>query len=332
MIAKRHPGPGAACVAVSYAMALTAGLLLASCGQREPETLHGYIEAELLHVGPVTTGTLARVAVARGQRVEVGQPLFAMDGTPELHSVAAASARQDRAAAQLANLRTGKRPLEITSLEQQVLQAEAALAGSTSALHRQAQLVDEGFVSAARLDELRATRDRDAARVRELRAQMALARQASRRDEIEAADADTRAAMADTALAGWQQGQTQRTAPRTGQVFDVVHRPGEVVTAGSPVVSLLPDGALKVLFFVPERQLPRAAVGRTVRFACDGCAPDQRAHIRWVSPQAEYTPPVLFGNKARAKLVFRVEAEPLPGIELRPGQPVDVLFEAGSTP
>jgi HlyD family secretion protein len=332
MTGKRQTARGSSGVAVGLAMALTAGLVLVGCGAREPEALHGYIEAELLHVAPVTTGTLARVAVARGQRVEVGQPLFAMDSTPELHSVAAASARQDRAAAQLANLRTGKRPLEITSLEQQVLQAEAALAGSTSALHRQAQLVDQGFVSAARLDELRATRDRDAARVRELQAQMALARQASRRDEIEAADADTRAAKADTALAGWRQGQTQRNAPQPGQVFDVVHRPGEVVTAGSPVVSLLPDGALKVLFFVPERQLPLAAVGRTVRFACDGCAPDQRARIRWVSPQAEYTPPVLYGNEARAKLVFRVEAEPLPGIDLRPGQPVDVRFDAGRAP
>jgi HlyD family secretion protein len=317
---------------VRLAMALAAGLVLAACGEREPEALHGYIEAELLHIAPLTTGTLAHVAVERGQRVDVGQPLFAMDGTPELHTVAAASARQDRAAAQLANLRTGKRPLEISSLQQQVLQAEAAMAGSTSALQRQAQLVDQGFVSAARLDELRATRDRDAARVRELQAQMALAQQASRRDEIEAADADTRAAKADTELAGWRQGQTQRTAPGPGQVFDVVHRPGEVVTAGSPVVSLLPDGALKVLFFVPERQLPRAAIGGTVRFACDGCAPDQRARIRWVSPQAEYTPPVLYGNEARAKLVFRVEAEPFPGIALRPGQPVDVRFEAGSAP
>lgn len=327
---RRHFGARLAAATVGLAAALAAGLLLSACGEREPQALPGYVEAELLHVAPVATGTLARVAVARGQRVEAGQPLFAMDGTPELHSAEAAAARQDRAAAQWANLRTGKRPLELTALEQQVLQSDAALAASTSALQRQAQLVDQGFVSAARLDELRAARDRDAARVRELHAQMALARQASRRDEIQAAAADTRAAQADAALAGWRQGQTLRSAPRAGQVFDVVHRPGEVVAAGSPVVSLMPDGALKVLFFVPEQRLPGAAVGATVRIGCDGCAPDQRARIRWVSPQAEYTPPVLYGNEARAKLVFRVEAEPLPGAVLHPGQPVDVRFETGS--
>jgi multidrug resistance efflux pump len=154
MIEQRHLRRRPAAVAVRLALALGAGLVLAACSEREHEALHGYIEAELLHIAPVATGTLARVAVARGQRVDVGQPLFEMDGTPELHTAAAASARQDRASAQLANLRTGKRPLEIASLEQQVLQAGAALASSTSALQRQAQLVDHGFVSAARLDEL----------------------------------------------------------------------------------------------------------------------------------------------------------------------------------
>lgn len=312
------------------ALALALGLALSACGEREPAALLGYVEAELLHVGPVATGTLARVAVARGQRVEAGQPLFAMDGSAEAHTLQAAAARQDRAHAQLANLRTGKRPLELAALEQQVLQAEAALAASTSALQRQMQLVAQGFASAARLDELGAARDRDAARVRELQAQEALARQAARQAEIEAASADARAALAEAALAGWRQGQALRAAPAGGQVFDVVHRPGEVVAAGAPVVSLLPDGALKVLFFVPEPQRPRAVPGALVQVSCDGCAPAQRARIRWVSPQAEYTPPVLYGNEARAKLVYRVEAEPLPGAVLHPGQPVDVRLEDGT--
>lgn len=307
---------------------LAAALLLAACGEREPQALHGYVEAELLHIAPPATGTLARVEVERGQRVQAGQLLFTMDSTAEARSSDAAQARQDRAAAQLANLRTGKRPLELAALEQQGLQATASLAASTSALQRQQQLVDQGFVTAARLDELRAAQDRDSARVRELQAQLALARQSARRDEVAAAAADARAAQADAALAGWRQAQAERAAPRAGQVFDVVHRPGEVVAAGAPVVSLLPDGALKVLFFVPEPQLLRATVGATVQLGCDGCAAGLQARIRWVSPQAEYTPPVLYGTGSRAKLVYRVEAEPQAGARLRPGQPVDVRFSA----
>lgn len=307
---------------------LAAALLISACSERDPPALHGYAEAELLHIAPPASGTLAHVAVERGQRVQTGQLLFTMDSTAEARSSDAAQARQERAAAQLANLRTGRRPLELAALEQQGLQAAAALTASSSALQRQQQLVEQGFVTAARLDELRAAQDRDSARVRELQAQLALARQAARRDEVAAAAADARAAQADAALAGWRQAQAERAAPRAGQVFDVVHRPGEVVPAGAPVVSLLPDGALKVVFFVPEPQLPRATAGAMVQLGCDGCAAGLQARIRWVSPQAEYTPPVLYGTGARAKLVYRVEAEPQAGAVLHPGQPVDVRFGA----
>lgn len=329
-----HPEGAGRRLAGTTAWVLTAGVVLAmaACSAGEEPPLQGYVEAELLHVAPASAGTLARVTVARGQRVAAGQPLFEMDATPEARAAEAAAARQGRAAAQWANLRSGKRPLELLAIDQQQRQAGAALAAAESALQRQSQLVEQGFVSASRLDELRAARDREQARVGELQAQRAQAQQAARRDEIEAAAAEAHAAQADAALADWRQGQTLRTAPRAGQVFDVVHRPGEVVAAGAPVVSLLPDGELKLLFFVPEPLLPRAAVGSLVQVACDGCAPGLQARIRWVSPQAEYTPPVLYGNEARAKLVFRVEAEPIEGATLHPGQPVDVRLAAASSP
>jgi HlyD family secretion protein len=110
-------------------------------------------------------------------------------------------------------------------------------------------------------------------------------------------------------------------------VFEVMFRAGEWVNAGAPVVALLPPEALKVRFFVPEPALARAAVGSEVALACDGCAAGLRARIRWVSPQAEYTPPVIYSNASRSKLVFAVEATPLAAANaLKPGQPVDVRF------
>ena len=61
--------------------------------------------------------------------------------------------------------------------------------------------------------------------------------------------------------------------------------------------------------------------------SCDGCAQSLRARIRWVSPQAEYTPPVIYSNASRSKLVFAVEATPLEAAAaLKPGQPVNVRF------
>jgi HlyD family secretion protein len=95
-----------------------------------------------------------------------------------------------------------------------------------------------------------------------------------------------------------------------------------------PVVALLPPRAVKVRFFVTEPDLARAAVGAEVRVSCDGCAAPLAARIRFVSPSAEFTPPVILATGSRARLVYMAEAEPFEPGQLRPGQPVDVRFAA----
>jgi len=86
---------------------------------------------------------------------------------------------------------------------------------------------------------------------------------------------------------------------------------------------------VKVRFFVPENAVGGLAAGRAVSIHCDGCAEDVPAKITYVSNQAEYTPPVIYSNENRAKLVFMVEAHPQPAdaAKLHPGQPVAVRLQ-----
>lgn len=303
-----------------------AALMLAACAPAGDTPLAGYAEADLVVIAPSGAGILQSVAVQRGDRVTRGQALFALDADAEAFNRDVADAREAKARSALANLRKGKRPLELSALDHQTAQAQAALQASTATLERQQQLVARDFVSAQQLTELQAAKDRDTARLRELQAQRALAGEAARADEIAVAAADARGSGADLALARWRETQRQRQAPVDAQVFDVLARPGEFVSAGTPVLSLLPAGALKVRFFVPEPQLPQARLGREVDLACDGCAAGMKARIRWVSPQAEFTPPVIYSNGSRSKLVYKVEAEPLDASSLKPGQPLDVRF------
>jgi len=74
---------------------------------------------------------------------------------------------------------------------------------------------------------------------------------------------------------------------------------------------------------VPEASLPAYRPGRMVSFTCDGCRP-QSARIAYVSPRAEFTPPVIYSRENRDRMVFLVEATPERPRELAPGQPVDV--------
>ena len=305
--------------------------MLAACSApRDEGVMSGYAEAELVYVAPAAPGTLAEVRVKRGDAVKKGQLLFALDTDAEALTRDAAQARQERANAIEQNLRKGRRPAELAAIDQQLAQAQATLAQSASALARNQQLVAQGFIAAVRLEELIAARERDAARVRELQAQRAVAADAARVDEIAAASADVRGSAADAALARWRESQRKREAPADAQVFDVMFRAGEYVGAGAPVVALLPAGAVKLRFFVPESALAQTSIGREVAVACDGCAAGLRARISFVSPQAEFTPPLIYSNASRSKLVFMVEARPLGASALLPGQPVDVRLSTSA--
>jgi HlyD family secretion protein len=312
--------------------AATAALVLAGCGDERAPAFTGYAEADLVYVAAAGAGVLERLDVARGASVAPDAPLFALETESERIDRAAAQARMQRARAQAQNLRTGRRPPELRVIEQQLAQAEAELEVARQQLERNQALVAQGFVAAIRLDELRAAYERDQARVAEMRAQLVVARTAARPDEIAAAEAEQRAAASDVAQAGWREQQKVRRAPQAALVYDVLFRVGEWVPAGTPVVVLQPEGALKVRFFVPQGRLAQFATGTRVRLGCDGCPADLGATVKFVAPRAEYTPPVIYSNESRDKLVFLVEAQPDAAARkvLKAGQPLDVRLPSGT--
>jgi HlyD family secretion protein len=142
-------------------------------------------------------------------------------------------------------------------------------------------------------------------------------------DEAEAAlrTADARRNAAQTRLA-----RRSMASPVSGTVQQVYFRPGEMVPAGKPVIALLPPGNIKVRFFVPETTLATVAIGDAVEVRCDGCPSGLLAHVSFISRTAEFTPPVIYSQEERAKLVFMVEARPEKPERLRVGQPVSVLL------
>jgi len=113
-------------------------------------------------------------------------------------------------------------------------------------------------------------------------------------------------------------------SPAEGTIQQIYYRPGEMVSSGRPVLSLLPPGNMKIRFFVPETDLPKFTYGETVRISCDGCAPGIRARISFIARSAEFTPPVIYSLEERAKLVFLIEARTDTPDKLRVGQPVSV--------
>lgn len=126
--------------------------------------------------------------------------------------------------------------------------------------------------------------------------------------------------------ADWRHSQKQQEAPVTALVYDTYFRPGEWVPAGQPVVALLPPEYLKVRFFVPESDLGRVQIGTPISISMDGLTTPLAGQVCFVSPQAEYTLPIIYSRENRAKLVYLVEGSLAPNEarKLHSGAPVEV--------
>ena len=117
-------------------------------------------------------------------------------------------------------------------------------------------------------------------------------------------------------------------APVDGTIQQIYFRQGEMVPAQRPVLSIMPPGNMKIRFFVPEPDLPRLAIGDGVRVTCDNCAAELSAKIYFIATSAEYTPPVIYSQDERNKLVYLIQARPSRPDALRVGQPISVFLNA----
>jgi HlyD family secretion protein len=245
-------------VARAAMLALAAALTLAGCNHAPDDVYQGWVEADLVFVGPDETGRVETLSVREGDTVAAGAPLFTLDADLQ---------------------------------QAEVQQNQATLANARQAFERAQQLLKTGSGTQKAFDD----------------AQAALR-------EIEA-----RLNSSQTRLA-----RRKVFSPAAGTIQQIYYRPGEMVSSGRPVVSLLPPGNIKIRFFVPEAELPKFSYGQVVRVSCDGCADDIRARVSFIAKSAEFTPPVIYSLEERAKLVFLIEARTQTPEKLRVGQPVSV--------
>jgi HlyD family secretion protein len=314
---------------IARAGILALALALAACGNSADGRLQGWVEADFVFVGPDEAGRVEALNVREGDTVAAGAPLFAIDAELQAADVHTAAAQVAEARARLARLETAQqRKEEVAVLQAQEKRAESAVALSTAELERQQALRAKGISAQAQYDIAQANSGRDKAALEEVRRQITVAQMASREEDIAAARQSLAAAQARQSASETKLARRKLAAPVSGTVQQVYYRPGEMVPAGRPVLSILPPGNIKVRFFVAQALLPKLALGDTVEIACDGCAERLRAQVSFIARSAEYTPPVIYSLEERNKLVFMVEARAERPDGLRVGQPVQVSLGA----
>jgi HlyD family secretion protein len=300
---------------LALAALVLVGVVILAPQLKPTHLLSGYIEGEPLYLAAPIAGQLTAVDVVRGQRVAAGAPLFVVDS----RSLAATS---QQAAGQ------------VKTATSTVSQAQASL----SQLEAQVGLARANAAEADR-EAARARLTFAAGTVSQQDMQKAVTGAQTAHATLEAAERQAKGAEAQVAAAGGQLGQAKGvqadaaarlsqaspTAPAAARVDDVFFQVGEWAAANQPILSLLPDDRVRLRFFVPERQLARYRIGQAVHFRCDACPAGLTARINYVSPQPEFTPPVIYSLQSRDRLVFLVEAMPADPRGLTPGEPADVV-------
>jgi len=307
-----------------------AGTHVVGCSEDGGKAFQGYIEGEYLLVSSPLAGNLEQLSVSRGMHVVSGDSLFILERTFEQAAVNEAEQARERAENRLADLLKGMRPSELAAIRARLEQAQASYGLAETEYERRARLFSQQVIAKEQLDRTRTEMERSRAMVAQLTAELETAQLGARQDEIEAARNDVEAARNRLTQAEWNLEQKMQTAPAAGLVFDTFYVEGEYVPAAHPVVSLLPPANIKIRFFVPETALGGLAVGQTMYVRVDGSKKTYQARIAYISPEAEYTPPVIYSRETRTKLVYMLEAHFDPGAAaaLHPGQPADVFPEA----
>ena len=309
--------------------ALAVLCMVGGCSRSDPNRVQGYVEGEYVYVASPLPGALESLSVRRGAEVKAGDPLFVLESAAEQAARDEVERRLAQAKANLEDLKKGKRPSEIESLNAQLKQARVALVLAEREFGRQNNLIHiPGATAELDLDRTRSARDQNRHWVAQLEAELKTAQLGSRSDQITAAEANVRALEAALAKAEWDRSQKRQIAPLAGLVFETLYRQGEWVPAGRPVVALLPPQNIKVRAFVPQIQIGAIHLGDSVLVRVDGVTEPFTGTVSFISPQAEYTPPVIYSQESRDKLVFMIEAlfDPNTAVNLHPGQPVDVTF------
>jgi HlyD family secretion protein len=308
---------------------LGGALVQSGCERPPSDQVQGYIEGEYVYVASPYAGALESLFVRRGGQVNAGDPLFALEQVSEKAALDEAEEKLRQALATLKDAKKGKRPSEIESLRAQLKHAQAALRLSAQEMTRQEGLKSTpGAAVELEVDRARAARDQSQQRVAQLKADLNTALLGARTDQVAAAEAEVRAREAALARAEWDLAQKRQVAPKAGFVFDTLYREGEWVAAGRPVVVLLPPDRIKVRTFVSEPKVGAIKLGDVVQITVDGVQGTIQGKVGYISPRAEYTPPVIYSQENREKLVFMVEAlfDHDAARNLHPGQPVDVRF------
>ena len=315
-----------------YALVVSLLLLLGGCNTKKengPIKLTGTVETTTVAVSFKVPGRLKERLVDEGQHVKAGQIVARLEDDELKDERKVRAADQQAAQSALADLQAGSRREEIAATAATLARLKAEADRANRDAVRAEVLFQTEVIPRKELDAARAAKDAAAAAVREGEERLQLSKVGPRPDAVRAAQARLEGAGAARSLADIRLGQAVLAAPLSGTVLAKHAEPGELLAAGSPVITVARLDEVWVRAYIPETQLGRVKLGQQATVTSDTWkGRSYQGTVSFIASEAEFTPRNVQTEAERVKLVYRIKITIAnPKQELKPGMPVDAVIE-----
>jgi len=290
--------------------------------------LTGTIETTTVAVSFKVPGRLKDRLVDEGQQVKVGQIIARLEDDELKDERTVRASDQQAAQAALADLKAGSRQEEIAASAATLARLKAESDRAAQDAIRAEALFKKEVIPRKELDAARAAKDATAAAVREGDERLRLVKAGPRQDAVKQAQARLEGAIAARSLADTRLSQAVLTAPISGTVMAKHAEPGELLAAGSPVITVAKLDEVWVRAYLPETQLGKIKLGQVATVTSDTWKGRKyQGTVSFIASEAEFTPRNVQTEAERVKLVYRIKITIAnPKQELKPGMPVDAVI------
>jgi HlyD family secretion protein len=292
-------------------------------------TLSGNIEAHESLISFKVPGRIEQLPIEEGQWVAQGALLALLEDADSLQRIRIDEASVRVRESNLALTLAGTREQEVKAAQQTMIEAQADTAQKKLDSDRAERLYAKDEISAQDRDLAATALKRSEALYSAAQQRYNQAQEGSRKEDIAIAHANLNQARANLGLSRVNQGYTTLRAPSAGVITVRQAELGEVVSAGSPVVTIADLDHVWLRAYVPETDLGRIHWGQDATITTD-TYPGKQYHgrISFISSTAEFTPKSVQTYKERVTLVYRIKIDiDNPNHELKPGMPADARVD-----
>jgi HlyD family secretion protein len=260
--AARQPAPTRIpSIIVGLIVAVIAGLSIWYLVRPQPLLVQGEVDATRLDIASRVDGRVADIPVERGENVAAGAVLVRIDNPETLAKHEQMLAAKVVADAQLANIKAGTRAEVIAARKAALERAQASVVLAQKTFDRTSQLAEHGNAPQARLDQATDALHESQRATDQAKSAYEQAVNGYTAEERQISAANVQKAVADIAAVQSIIDQMVITAPVASQVYKRNVEPGEYVSPGVPLVTLIDLNDLWIHFDLREDLVKTLKIG-----------------------------------------------------------------------